>query len=163
MKLYTHSEIPRKKTPKIVKFLLFICTIFASAMFIGLSLILIINKNIFEGILILSIFSVLITVCIFCFTDMVKAYVELLDDKIIVVDYYFGIKKIKCFSKDQIFSYKIVQSYSMEIRGYRLYTLLGQYIPYIVFKDKNDKYLFKIICLEQTKEAFKELMTKQTQ
>lgn len=83
--------------------------------------------------------------------DMEKAYVEINDDTITVVDYYFGIKMEKAFLIQDIANAEIIIGYSMRVRGYR-YSNAG--CTYIVFRDNSGKYLFKIICVPETKRFF---------
>ena len=83
--------------------------------------------------------------------DMDKAFVEVVDGAITVADYYFGIKKEKVFSEHNIGCAEVILGYSMRVRGYR-YSNVGT--TYIVFYDKNGKYMFKILCAPETKEFF---------
>jgi hypothetical protein len=86
--------------------------------------------------------------------DVEKAYVEIIDDEIYVVDYYWGIKKEKHISYADITSAEIHIGYSHKVRGYR-WSFAG--MQYIVFK-KDNKYLFKIIHLPETEEIFKQYL-----
>ena len=83
--------------------------------------------------------------------DMKRAFVEITDDKVVAVDYYFGLKHEKVFFREDIVSAEITTGYSMRIRGYRF---SGQGFPnlkYIVFRGKKKKYLFKLICSDEAK------------
>ncbi len=83
--------------------------------------------------------------------DMKRAFVEITDDKITAVDYYFGLKREKVFSREDIVSAEITTGFSMRVRGYRF---SGQGFPdlkYIVFLGKKKKYLLKLICSDEAK------------
>ena len=82
--------------------------------------------------------------------DLEKAYIEIIGDNILVVDYYFGTKKEKTFSFSDITSAEIVSGY--HVRGPAM--TFGA-IYYIVFKN-GKKYLFKVICLPETMQLFKQ-------
>ena len=83
--------------------------------------------------------------------DMNKAYVQIDGDKITVVDYYFFFKKERCFRIDVIKTAEIALGYSFRVRGYR-YSMMGY--SYIIFRDANKKYLFKVINSPETNEFF---------
>ena len=82
---------------------------------------------------------------------MGKAYVEIHENDIYVVDYYFGVKKEKHVSFSDITSAEIHIGYSNEVKGYR-FSALG--MRYMVFKNGN-KHLFKIIALPETEDLFR--------
>ena len=86
--------------------------------------------------------------------DIEKAYIEIKDNEIYVVDYYWGVKKEKCFSFSDITSAEICIGYSHKVKGYRL-SFTG--MRYIVFK-KDNRYLFKIIYLPETEEIFNQYL-----
>ena len=83
--------------------------------------------------------------------DMKRAFVEITDDKIVAVDYYFGLKHEKVFFRKDIVSVEITTGYSMRIRGYRFSGTGFPNLKYIVFRGKNKKYLLKLICSNETK------------
>lgn len=83
--------------------------------------------------------------------DMNRAYVEISGDTITVVDYYFGIRKEKAFQTLDISGAEIVIGYSMRVRGYR-YSNGG--CTYLVFRDHSGHYLFKVMCVPETKQFF---------
>jgi len=84
--------------------------------------------------------------------DMEKAYVEIKDNGIDAVDYYWGIKKEKHISFSDITSAEIHTGYSNKVKGFR-FCIAG--IRYIVFR-QDKEYLFKIIYLPETEEIFKQ-------
>lgn len=106
--------------------------------------------NLTAGILILLppvVFAVLLYVII---KDIENAYVDISGDSIRVVDCFFGRKRERLFSFSDITSAQIVLGSSPRVKGYRT-SLSGA--EYIIFKHE-DQYLFKIICLPETKEVF---------
>ena len=80
---------------------------------------------------------------------MEKAYVQIDGESIIAVDYYFFLRKEKCFTIDEIKTAEIALGYSSRVRGY---SMMG--CSYIVFRNADNKYLFKIINSPETKEYF---------
>ena len=86
--------------------------------------------------------------------DIENAYIEIKENEIIVVDYYWGVKKEKHISFSDITSAEICIGYSHKVKGYR-WSFAG--MRYIVFK-KDKKYLFKIIYLPETEEIFKQYL-----
>ena len=82
---------------------------------------------------------------------MNKAYVQIDGENITVVDYYWLSKKEKSFTFDEIKTAEIALGYSFRVRGYR-YSMMG--FSYIVFRNADNKYLFKIINCPETNEFF---------
>ena len=82
---------------------------------------------------------------------MNKAYVQIEGDNITVVDFYFFSKKERSFKFDEIKAAEIALGYSFRVRGYR-YSMMG--FSYIVFRNDNNKYLFKVINCPETNEYF---------
>ena len=87
--------------------------------------------------------------------DMKKAFVEITDDKITVVDYYCFIKCQKTFYLSDIDSAKVTY-YS---RGYKRMRGRLNTFHYIVFRGIKNKYLFKVIYSEEIKAYFEKLFT----
>lgn len=87
-------------------------------------------------------------------TDIAKAYIEITDTGIFVVDYYWGIKKEKQVSFSDITSAEICLGYSHKVKGYRFSALATRYI---VFRH-GKHYLFKVICLPETEQIFKKYL-----
>ena len=153
MKLNTHDPTPGLESNKLLKGLFvfygvlvyilfglvsFACFYYAQSFIGGISVILI---PIFMTTIILTYIK-----------DMGRAYVEIDENEIHIVDYYWGIKKEKHISYADITSAEICIGYSHQVRGYR-WNFAG--MRYIVFK-KDNKYLFKIIHLPETEEIFKQ-------
>jgi hypothetical protein len=108
-------------------------------------------KSIIGGVSIILITVLLTIIILIHIQNIEKAYVEIKQNEICVVDYYWGVKKEKHFSFSDITSAEICMGCSLKIKGYR-FSFTG--MRYIVFK-KNKKYLFKIIYLPETERIFK--------
>ena len=153
MKLNTHDRTPRPKNSKLVKGLLLFCWFLMFSIFcLGSFTCFYYAKSIASGISVLLIPILMTAIILNHIKDMERAYVEIIDDKISVVDYYWGVKKEKHFTFSDITSAEIHIGYSHKVKGYR-HSTAG--MKYIVFKNGN-KYLFKIIALPETEEIFKE-------
>ena len=154
MKLNTHDRTPRiKNNNKFVIFMFCVCAFLFCLIFSIVAFCCIYYaKNVFAGVLVLLI-PVLLTVWIFLsIKDLEKAYIEIKGNDIYVIDYYYGIKKEKYFLVSDITSAEILSGSSFKVKGLRI-----QHFSYIVFKN-NKKYLFKIICLPETKDVFKKYL-----
>ena len=155
MKLNTHDRTPRPKNNKLVKGLLVLCAILMFGMFGLLSFACFYYaQSLFGGIFVILIPIALTAIILLHIKDMEKAYVEIKEDVIYVVDYYWGIKKEKHISRSDITSAEICIGYSHKVKGYR-FSFAG--MRYIVFRN-GKKYLFKIIHLPETEEIFKQYL-----
>ena len=155
MKLNTHDRTPRPKNNKLVKGLLVLCAILIFSMFGLLSFACFYYaQSLFGGIFVILIPIALTAIILLHIKDMEKAYVEIKEDVIYVVDYYWGIKKEKLISRSDITSAEICIGYSHKVKGYR-FSFAG--MRYIVFRN-NKKYLFKIIYLPEIEEIFKQYL-----
>ena len=83
--------------------------------------------------------------------DMNKAYVQIDGDHITVVDYYFFFRKERYFKIHEIKKAEFALGSSFRVRGYR-YGMMG--FSYIIFRDENNKYLFKVVGCPETNEFF---------
>ncbi len=156
MKLYTYSITPKPKTSKLFKVLLLIVFLGVFVIFaLGAFGFIFHENNIVVGIMILLLFFVMSAVAGIISSDCDRSYIEIDGDNIRVVDYYFGIAKTKHFSKCEVHSYEVVSGNSMKLRGPRL---SKGYVKYIVFRDKNNEYLFKIFYHDKNKEALKGIL-----
>ena len=111
----------------------------------------IMSRSILPALIILIPTILIVTFVIVTTIDMNKAYVQIEGNNITVVDYYFFSKKERCFKIDEIKTTEIVLGYSFRVRGYR-YSMMG--FSYIVFRNADNKYLFKIINCPETNEFF---------
>ena len=152
MRFHTHDRTPKIKNKKSIKIILAFGfgLIIAFFLFMAVVCSLYIN-SIMPAVVILAPLTALVILIVITQRDMDKAYVEIVDDVIIAVDYYFGIKKEKTFFIQDIAAAETLTGYSMRVRGYR-YCNAG--ITYIVFRNKSGKYMFKVICVPETKQFF---------
>ena len=111
----------------------------------------IMSRSILPALIILIPVTLIVAFVIIVTTDMNKAYVQIEGNYVTVVDYYFFSKKERCFKIDEIKTTEIVLGYSFRVRGYR-YSMMG--FSYIVFRNADNKYLFKIINCPETNEFF---------
>ena len=152
MRFNTHDRTPKTKTKKSVKIMLTFCFGLIIALFLFAAVVCSLYINsIMPAVVILAPLSVLVILIVITQRDMDKAYVEIDDDVIIAVDYYFGIKNEKTFFIRDIATAETLIGYSMRVRGYR-YSNAG--CTYIVFRGNGGKYMFKVICVPETKEFF---------
>ena len=155
MKLNTHAPTPRPQNSNFIKVLFLICVFLIYSIFGLVSFACFYYAHSFIGGISVILIPVLLTAIILIhIKDIEKAYIEIKENEIYVVDYYWGIKKEKHISFSDITSAEICIGYSHKVKGYRL-SFAG--MRYIVFK-KDNKYLFKIICLPETEEIFKQYL-----
>ena len=112
------------------------------------------GKNISAGVFVLAILVIITILAIIILKDISKAYINITGDNILVVDYYFGVKKEKTFPFSDITSAEIISGYSHHVKGYRI--AFGG-LHYIVLKN-NSEYLFKVICTPETKQLFRQYL-----
>ena len=118
----------------------------------------IMSRSILPALIILIPATLIVTFAIVTTIDMNKAYVQIEGNNITVVDYCFFSKKERCFKIDEIKTAEIALGYSFRVRRYR-YSMMG--FSYIVFRNDNNKYLFKIINCPETNDFFSKHFTIQ--
>ena len=152
MRFNTHNRTPKIETKKAVKIMLTISFGLIISLFLFMAIVCSLYiDSVMPAIVILTPVLVLAILIALTQKDMDRAYVEIVDDAIIVTDYYIGIKTEKIFYMPDIATAEILFGYSMRVHGYR-YSNAG--CSYIVFRDKSGKYMFKIICVPETKQFF---------
>lgn len=155
MKLNTHDRTPKTKDNALITGLLILCGVLSFSIFALLAFACFYYaQNIIGGIFVILIPILLTATILLQIKDMEKAYVEIKENDIYVVDYYLGTKIEKHFTFSDITSAEIHSGYSHKVQGYR-YSAAG--IKYIVFKN-GKQYLFKIIALPETEEIFKQYL-----
>ena len=155
MRLNTHSQTMPSKLPKFlvamfcvgVGLMYFVFLLGAFACFYY-------TKSVLGGILMIFIPIALTTWYYITSKDIANAHIEIDGNSIHVVDYYLGMKKEQILAFSDITSAEIVPGYSHRLKGYR-FSAMGT--RYIVLK-KDNKYLFKIICLPGTENIFKDFL-----
>ena len=94
MKLNTHDRTPRPKNSNLIKGLFLFCWLLIFSMFCLLAFAcLYYARSIVGGISAILIPILMTAIILTHIKDMEKAYIEVIDDEIYVVDYYWGIKK----------------------------------------------------------------------
>lgn len=155
MKLNTHDRTPRPKNSNLIKALFWLNAVLIYGMFgMGSFACFYYAQSVVGGITVMLIPFLMTAGILIPIKNMEKAYVEIKEDEIRVVDYYWGIRKEKSISFSDITSAEICIGSSFKVKGYRL-SFAG--MRYIVFR-KNKKYLFKIIYLPETEEIFKQYL-----
>lgn len=150
MRFNTHNRTPKNKTPKLVKLMLIVECGLLLAFFAFIAIVCSFYANsVAPAALILTPVLILTALFLIMQKDMEKAYIEINDDTIRAVDYYFGIKKEKSFLIQDIANAQIVPRSSMRVHGYSMYRS-----TYIVFRGNTGKYLFKVLCVPETKRFF---------
>ena len=148
----THDRTPKIKTNKTLKIMLISCWSFMGAVFLFFAIaISIMSHSILPAAIILIPVTFIAAFVIVTTIDMNKAYIQIDGENITVVDYYFFSRKEKCFTIYEIKTAEIALGYSFPVRGYR-YSMMG--FSYIVFRNADNKYLFKLINFPETKEYF---------
>ena len=155
----THDRTPKIKTNKTLKIMLISCWSFIGAVFLFFAIATsIMSRSILPALIILIPVTLIVAFAIIVTTDMNKAYVQIEGNNVTVVDYYFFSKKERCFKIDGIKTAEIELGYSFRVRGYR-YSMMG--FSYIVFRNDNNKYLFKVINCPETNDFFSKHFTIQ--
>ncbi|MBE6665406.1 MAG: hypothetical protein E7603_04160 [Ruminococcaceae bacterium] len=150
MIFHTHDQTPKYETKQLVKRLFGLTYGLFAALFLFMAIAISISvQSVMPGIIILGAFIFLNVFVSAFISDIRKAYVQIEENCIMIADYYFFIKKEKTISVQEIKKVEILPGVSFRVRGPRL----GN-ISYIVFRDENDKYLFKVIYCPETEEYF---------
>ncbi|MBE6610654.1 MAG: hypothetical protein E7634_08295 [Ruminococcaceae bacterium] len=154
----THERTPKIKTNKKLKAMLIFCWSLMGGFFLFMAIVIsIMSKSIAPALIIIipvlfiGAFGIVLTL------DMNKAHVKIEGENITVVDYYFFTKKEKHYKIQEITSAKILLGSSLGVKGYRIPIMF-----YIVFRNNNNKYLFKIINCLDTEEFFGKYFELQT-
>ena len=152
MRFNTHNRTPKIETKQSVKIMLTITFGLIISLFLFMAIVSSLYiDSVMPAIVILTPVLVLAMLIAISQKDMDRACDEIVDDVITVTDYYFGIKNEKTFSMREIDTAEILIGSSMRVRGYR-YSNAG--CTYIVFRGNGGKYMFKVICVPETKEFF---------
>lgn len=155
MRLNTHSQTAPSKSPKLLDALFFVGVGLMYFIFLlGAFACFYYAKSVWSGIMVIALPTILTIWHCITTSDICKAYIEINGNAIRVVDYYLGIKKEQMYLFSDISSAEIAPGYSHRVKGYRFSAMRTQYI---ILK-KDNKYLFKIIYLPETKNIFKEFL-----
>ena len=152
MRFNTHDRTPKSETKKSVKIMLTIGFELIISLFLFMAIVCSLYINsVMPAVVILTPVLVLAILIAVSQKDMDRAFIEIVDDVITVTDYYFGIKNEKTFSMREIDTAEILIGFSTRVHGYR-YSNAG--CTYIVFRGTGGKYMFKVICVPETKQFF---------
>ena len=148
----THDRTPKPKANKTLKIVSVLCWSLMAALFLFSAIATsIMSRSILPALIILIPATLIVTLVLVSINDMNKAYVQIEGDSITVADYCFFSKKEKCFKIDEIDTAEIVLGYSLRCPGYR-HSVMG--FSYIIFKNDDNKYLFKLVNCPETNEYF---------
>ncbi len=143
MKLNMYERTPKGKTPKLAKILLIVLSVFFTAMFAFIVIAMAIEDLVF-GFLVFTI----IFLCYFGFIEMAynwrRAYMEIEGDTIYITDYPFFKERKKVVSVKDI---------------HKIKWRSGGQLPlgYLVFKNQENKTLFKTLDLLEIRAFFAKL------
>lgn len=152
MRFYTHNITPHAKTDSTLKIIFTFCFALAIGCFLFTAVSTSIANHSFLPALVMLVFAILIAgYIIITIVDIKKAYVEITGQSITVVDYYFLRRKERMVSVSEIQNATVMLGSSIRVRGHQ-YSVA--WISYLVFRDENNKYLFKIINSPETRECF---------
>ena len=149
MTFKTHELPDKYKMKRSAKILFTIIAVIWALLLILITVVLAIEThNIIEPFcLVILPFVLLALVFVVIEKDEKKAFVEIVGDKITVVDYFFGIKQQKVFSVKNIVKAEIT------LGGY---SWPGTSATYLSFRGEKNKYLFSLICTPQAKSYFEQ-------
>ena len=152
MKIFTHHSGQEKPLPRSYKILITVCLSIFPCFFLFAAIVLSIEVQSITPALIILLPAAAIALWIhIMIRDMAKAYAEVTDDTITVVDYYCGIRKEQQFRTCDIVSTEVVIGYSFRIRGYR-HSHFGT--SYRIFRGEKGRYLFKLINIPESAGCF---------
>lgn len=145
MRLNMYERTPKGTTPKLAKILLIVFSVFFTTIF-ALMIIVLAMEDLAFGFLVFTI----IFLCYFGFIVMAynwrRAYMEIDGDTIYITDYPFFKVRKKAVSLHDI----------QKIKEYRVVGR-GVTYAYLVFKNQENKTLFKTYDLPEIRAYFKEL------
>ena len=152
MKLNTYDHTPRSQTSQSISAPVIITAVFMYGI-VGLLVCFYFCKcQWFLGIVIILAASLATAMVLIAKKDVEKSYIEIIGNDIHIVDYPLGFKKEKQIAFSDITSAEICHAYSPKVKGCHFSTAADHFIVFF----KGEKYLFKIICLPETKEVFKQ-------
>lgn len=150
VKINIHNTTPTSKTPKYLVYMFVGLFVLMYGLFAMMAFCLVYyGNNILVAIIIALIpFSFLFWI-LWEQNNLANSYVEIFNDYIIVTEYPWGRKSVRQIQVSDIDHAKLLTPSSMNLRGPRIY-YIG--IPYIVFYDKKEKQLLKLLAYPKSKE-----------
>lgn len=152
MRLNMHEDTPTHATETIPKVLLALacgCGVLVLGLLV-FALVYYVQQYAMALAMVLLVLLV-IGMCWMGILDLKKSYIEVVENQITVVEYNMGIKKVKCFSMDDIKYITYSNGNAFVIRGTR-----NRYAEYIVLRGVRRKYLFKVFDCPKTREIFQQ-------
>ena len=157
MRINIHDATPASKTPKYIMWMFVGLFVLMYGIFAMVSFCVVFYANeILGGILIALIPFAFLFWVLWDKRNLSRSFVEIFDDYVIVTEYPWGRKTVTKIHIAEIDHTKLLIPSSIKLRGPRIYSV-G--IPYIVFYNKQDKQLFKLLASPQAKQ-FQENITK---
>lgn len=158
MRLYTHSQTPKPKMSKWVKGLLIFSWMLIYSLFCLTGFVIIFDAHqILIGIIWILVTLVMGAYVFLLFWGMEQAHVELQDDSVFVVNYCVGFKREKRIPLSEIDRALVLYASSMRLHGPRV-NVAG--VQYIEFRNRKNKYLFKVYYCPASAEAFRTYLDK---
>ena len=149
MRFNTHDRTPRPKMSKLLKILFLINGgllggVFSfSAVYCSITV-----KSIVPAVVIILPLLLIAVFVLIMIIAMKNAYIEVRADSITVVDYFVG-RREKTIPVQSISSAEILAGSSGRVSGFRF-----PFLSYLVFRDCEGKYLFKVICTPERAQYF---------
>ena len=153
MRFHTHDRTPRPKMSKLLKALFLISGGLLGGFFLFFAVYASITIKSIAPALIVAEIPLLAVLILIGIRDMNRAYVEINGDSIDVVDYYCFVKRKKSVSIQEIARMEILSRGSRKMRG-----LAYPLCSYLVFWDREGKYLFKLFYTPETMQYFEQLL-----
>ena len=144
MKLNMYERTPKGTTPKLAKILLIVLSVSFTAIFALMSVVVAIEEDLAAGLIVLAPILLCYFVLAITFYNWRRAYMEMDGDTIYITDYPFFRERKKVVSVKDIHKIKWRS-------GGRL--PLG----YLIFKNQENKTLFKTFDLPEIRNYFAEL------
>jgi hypothetical protein len=154
LKLNTYDHTPRPKKGKPISVSVIIAAVFIYGIVGLLAFGYFYDSQWLLGIVVILAAILATTMVLTAKKDVEKSYIEIIGDYIHIVDYPLGIKKEKRIAFSDITSAEICHAYSPKTKGCRFSTAADHFVVFY----NGKKYLFKIICLPETKEVFKQYL-----
>ena len=154
LKLNTYDHTPRPKKGKPISVSVIIAAVFIYGIVGLLAFVYFYDSQWLLGIVVILAAILATTMVLTAKKDVEKSYIEIIGDYIHIVDYPLGIKREKQFKFSDITSAEICHAYSPKTKGCRFSTAADHFVVFY----NGKKYLFKIICLPETKEVFKQYL-----
>lgn len=157
MMLNIHDTTPASKTPKWLKGMLAGMFVLLYSIFaLGAFVVIFYAGQIAIGIMLAILPLLFLQWFLWDQKNLANSHIEITSENIIITEYPLGRKTVKTIAYPQIDHAKLVRPYSGKLRGPRIKDV-G--IPYIVFYDKNENQLFKLLAYPEALQ-FQQTITR---